>query len=135
TKHFLLICKVKAEDAGEIRFTAKNVESVARLDVNELPIKIVKPLRDKTALEKHKVILECTVSKPRARVRWYRGEEEIHPTDKYQICSEDCYRQLVIHNVSFEDEDTYTCDAFDDCSSAKVLVEGTLITASPFRGR
>ncbi|XP_072324948.1 obscurin-like protein 1 isoform X4 [Scyliorhinus torazame] len=123
TKHFLLICKVKAEDAGEIRFTAKNVESVARLDVNELPIKIVKPLRDKTALEKHKVILECTVSKPRARVRWYRGEEEIHPTDKYQICSEDCYRQLVIHNVSFEDEDTYTCDAFDDCSSAKVLVE------------
>ncbi|XP_038646091.1 obscurin-like protein 1a isoform X2 [Scyliorhinus canicula] len=122
-KHFLLICKVRAEDAGEIRFTAKNVESVARLDVNELPIKIVKPLRDKTALEKHKVILECKVSKPRARVRWYRGEEEIHPTDKYEICSEDCYRQLVIHDVSFEDEDSYTCDAFDDCSSAKVLVE------------
>ncbi|XP_041056563.1 obscurin-like protein 1 isoform X2 [Carcharodon carcharias] len=123
TKHFLLICKVRAEDAGEIRFTAKNVESVARLDVNELPIKIVKPLRDKTALEKHKVILECKVSKPRARVRWYRGSEELHPTGKYEICSEDCYRQLVIHDVSFQDEDTYTCDAFDDCSSAKVLVE------------
>ncbi|XP_078408803.1 obscurin-like protein 1a isoform X2 [Cetorhinus maximus] len=122
-KHFLLICKVRAEDAGEIRFTAKNVESVARLDVNELPIKIVKPLRDKTALEKHKVILECKVSKPRARVRWYRGSEELHPTGKYEICSEDCYRQLVIHDVSFEDEDTYTCDAFDDSSSAKVLVE------------
>ncbi|XP_067890882.1 obscurin-like protein 1 isoform X2 [Heterodontus francisci] len=123
TKHFLLICKVRAEDAGEIRFTAKNAESVARLDVNELPIKIVKPLRDKTALEKHKVILECKVSKPRARVRWYRGGEELHPTGKYEICSEDCYRQLVIHDVSFEDEDTYTCDAFDDHSSAKVLVE------------
>ncbi|XP_072902347.1 obscurin-like protein 1a isoform X2 [Hemitrygon akajei] len=123
TKHFLLICKVKAEDAGEIRFTAKNVESTAHLDINELPIKIVKPLRDKTALEKHKVILECKVSKPRARVRWYRGDEELQPTDKYEICSEDCYRKLVIHNVSFEDEDTYTCDAFDDVSSAKVLVE------------
>ncbi|XP_072117142.1 obscurin-like protein 1a isoform X1 [Mobula birostris] len=123
TKHFLLICKVKAEDAGEIRFTAKNVESTAHLDINELPIKIVKPLRDKTALEKHKVILECKVSKPRARVRWYRGDEELQPTDKYEICSEDCYRKLVIHNVSFEDEDTYTCDAFDDISSAKVLVE------------
>ncbi|XP_059823540.1 obscurin-like protein 1 isoform X2 [Hypanus sabinus] len=123
TKHFLLICKVKAEDAGEIQFTAKSVESTAHLDINELPIKIVKPLRDKTALEKHKVILECKVSKPRARVRWYRGDEELHPTDKYEICSEDCYRKLVIHNVSFEDEDTYTCDAFDDISSAKVLVE------------
>ncbi|XP_078083922.1 obscurin-like protein 1 isoform X2 [Mustelus asterias] len=123
TKHFLLIYRVKAEDAGEVRFTAKNVESVARLDVNELPIKIVKPLRDKTALEKHKVILECKVSNPRARVRWFRGEEELHSMDKYEICSEDCYRQLVIHDVSFQDEDTYTCDAFDDSSSARVLVE------------
>ncbi|XP_048455268.1 obscurin-like protein 1a [Rhincodon typus] len=123
TKHFLLICKVRAEDAGEIRFRAKNAESVARLDVNELPVKIVKPLRDKTALEKHKVILECKVSKPHAHVRWYRGGEELCATSKYEICSEDCYRQLVIHDVSFKDEDTYTCDAFDDCSSAKLLVE------------
>ncbi|XP_069792095.1 obscurin-like protein 1a isoform X2 [Narcine bancroftii] len=123
TKHFLLIYKVRAEDAGEIRFMAKTAESVANLDVNELPIKIIKPLRDKTALEKHKVILECKVSKPRARVRWYRAGEELWPTDKYEICSEDCYRKLVIHDVSFEDEDTYTCDAFDDTSSAKVLVE------------
>ncbi|GCC36963.1 hypothetical protein chiPu_0015463 [Chiloscyllium punctatum] len=34
TKHFLLIYKVRAEDAGEIRFRAKNAESAARLDVN-----------------------------------------------------------------------------------------------------
>ncbi|XP_059503555.1 obscurin-like protein 1a isoform X3 [Stegostoma tigrinum] len=127
TKHFLLICKVRVEDAGEIRFRAKNAESVARLDVNELPVKIVKPLRDKTALEKHKVILECKVSKPHAHVRWYRGDEELCATSKYEICSEDCYRQLVIHDVSFKDEDTYTCDAFDDCSSAKLLVEGQAI--------
>ncbi|XP_043550276.1 obscurin-like protein 1a isoform X15 [Chiloscyllium plagiosum] len=139
TKHFMLIYKVRAEDAGEIRFRAKNAESVARLDVNgilvasfqftfpfalkELPVKIVKPLRDKTALEKHKVILECKVSKPHAHVCWYRGGEELYASSKYEICSEDCYRQLVIHDVSFEDEATYTCDAFDDCSSAKVLVE------------
>ncbi|XP_067843087.1 obscurin-like protein 1 isoform X2 [Heptranchias perlo] len=122
-KHFLLICNVRPEDAGEIQFTAKNVASVARLDVDELPIKIVKPLRDKTALEKHKVILECTVSKPRARVRWYRGDSELQAAGKYEICSEDCYRKLIIHDVSFQDEDTYTCDAFDDCSSARVLVE------------
>uniref|UniRef100_UPI00398F0F38 obscurin-like protein 1a isoform X2 n=1 Tax=Pristiophorus japonicus TaxID=55135 RepID=UPI00398F0F38 len=123
TKHFLLICNVMAEDAGEIRFTAKNVESAAHLDVNELPIKIVKPLRDKTALEKHKVILECKVSNPRAGVRWYRGDEELGSTGKYRISSEGCYRQLVIHDVSSQDEDTYTCDAFDDSTSAKVLVE------------
>ncbi|XP_055486297.1 obscurin-like protein 1 [Leucoraja erinacea] len=122
-KHFLLICGARPEDAGQIRFTAKDVECTANLNVDELPIKIVKPLRDKTALEKHKVILECKVSKPRAQVRWFRGGQELEDGDKYQISSEDCYRKLVIHGITLQDEDTYTCDAFDDSSSARVLVE------------
>uniref|UniRef100_H3B6Q7 Obscurin like cytoskeletal adaptor 1 n=1 Tax=Latimeria chalumnae TaxID=7897 RepID=H3B6Q7_LATCH len=124
TKHFLLICNVRAEDAGEIKFVAKEIESTATLEVDELPIRIVKPLRDKTAFEKHRVILECKMSKPKARVRWYRGETEIFPSQKYEICNEDCYRKLIIHDVTFEDEDTYTCNAFDDQSSARLLVEG-----------
>lgn len=33
TKHFLLMCNVKAEDAGEIRFTARDVKSTAYLEV------------------------------------------------------------------------------------------------------
>lgn len=33
TKHFLLMCNVKAEDAGEIRFAARDVESIAYLEV------------------------------------------------------------------------------------------------------
>lgn len=33
TKHFLLMCNVRAEDSGEIKFVARHVESVAYLDV------------------------------------------------------------------------------------------------------
>lgn len=33
TKHFLLMCNVKAEDAGEIRFVSGDVESTAYLEV------------------------------------------------------------------------------------------------------
>lgn len=33
TKHFLLICNVKAEDAGEVHFVARDVESTAYLEV------------------------------------------------------------------------------------------------------
>nr|XP_009931895.1 PREDICTED: obscurin-like protein 1 [Opisthocomus hoazin] len=36
----------------------------------------------------------------------------------------DCYRTLIIHRVGPEDEDSYTCDAFDDRSTARLLVEG-----------
>lgn len=33
TKHFLLMCNVRPEDSGEIKFIARRVESVAYLDV------------------------------------------------------------------------------------------------------
>ncbi|KAF1442047.1 Obscurin-like protein 1, partial [Spheniscus demersus] len=124
TRHFLLFCSVCPEDAGLIRFAARMVVSEASLRVKALPIRIVKPLRDKTVLARHKATLECTVSHARGRVRWLRGDTEIFAGDKYEICNLDCYRTLIIHRVGPEDEDSYTCDAFDDRSTARLLVEG-----------
>lgn len=89
-----------------------------------LPIRIVKPLRDKTVLARHKATLECTVSQSRGRVRWFRGDTEIFAGNKYEICNLDCYRTLVIHSVEPADEGLYTCDALDDRSTARLLVEG-----------
>ncbi|XP_059332495.1 obscurin-like protein 1 [Ammospiza nelsoni] len=125
TRHFLLFCGVRPEDQGLIRFTARTVTSEASLQVEALPIRIVKPLRDKTVLARHKATLECTVSHARGRVRWLRGDTEIFAGDKYEICNLDCYRTLIIHHVGPEDEDSYTCDAFDDRSTARLLVEGS----------
>ncbi|XP_062353995.1 obscurin-like protein 1 [Cinclus cinclus] len=125
TRHFLLFCGVRPEDKGLIRFTARTVISEASLQVEALPIRIVKPLRDKTVLARHKATLECTVSHARGRVRWLRGDTEIFAGDKYEICNLDCYRTLIIHRVGPEDEDSYTCDAFDDRSTARLLVEGS----------
>uniref|UniRef100_A0A8C8VLB6 Obscurin-like protein 1 n=1 Tax=Pelusios castaneus TaxID=367368 RepID=A0A8C8VLB6_9SAUR len=123
-KHFLLICNVRPEDTGRIRFVAKAAASEASLQVEALPIRIVKPLRDKTVLVRHKATLECTVSQARGRVRWFRGDTEIFAGDKYEICNLDCYRTLIIHRVGLDDEGAYTCDAFDDRSTARLLVEG-----------
>ncbi|XP_062482347.1 obscurin-like protein 1 isoform X7 [Pezoporus occidentalis] len=125
TRHFLLFCSVRPEDKGLIRFVAGTAVSEANLQVKALPIRIVKPLRDKTVLARHKATLECTVSHARGRVRWLRGDTEIFAGDKYEICNLDCYRTLIIHHVGPEDEDSYTCDAFDDRSTARLLVEGS----------
>ncbi|XP_066544500.1 obscurin-like protein 1a isoform X2 [Amia ocellicauda] len=123
TKHFLLMCNVKADDSGEIKFVAKQAESTANLDVEEPPVTIVKPLRDKTALEKHRVILECTVSNPRSSIRWYQGETLILPSERFEICSEGCYRKLVIHQVMLSDEGTYSVQVGEHQSSARLMVE------------
>nr|XP_028596729.1 obscurin-like protein 1 isoform X1 [Podarcis muralis] len=123
TRHFLLLCCVRPEDSGQVRFVAKAAASEARLEVEALPIRIVKPLRDKTVLARHKATLECTVSQSRGRVRWFRGDTEIFAGNKYEICNLDCYRTLVIHSVEPADEGLYTCDALDDRSTARLLVE------------
>ncbi|MBN3323328.1 OBSCN protein, partial [Atractosteus spatula] len=123
TKHFLLMCNVRAEDSGEIKFVAKQAESTAYLEVEELPVTIVKPLRDKTALEKHRVILECTVSNPRSSIRWYQGDKLILPSEHFEICSEGCYRKLVIHQVALSDEGIYSVEVGEHKSSARLMVE------------
>ncbi|XP_021393666.2 obscurin isoform X15 [Lonchura striata] len=119
----LMYTRVQVEDAAEIKFVAEKAESRAQLTVKELPVKIVKPLRDKIALWKHRGVLECQVSRANAKVRWFKKDMEIHPGEKYEIVSEGVYRKLVINDADYEDEDTYTCDAFDDKTSASFFVE------------
>ncbi|XP_076858629.1 obscurin-like isoform X2 [Brachyhypopomus gauderio] len=123
TKHFLLMCNVKGDDSGEIKFVTKNTESIAHLEVKKLPVNIVKPLQDKTALEKTRVILDCTVSNPRCSIRWYNGSTVILPSERFEICSEGCYRKLVIQQVALEDQGTYSVQVGEHTSSARLTVE------------
>ncbi|KAI4805218.1 hypothetical protein KUCAC02_009844 [Chaenocephalus aceratus] len=123
TKHFLLMCNVKAEDSGEIKFVTRHVESVARLEVEELPVNIVKPLEDTTALEKTRVLLDCTVSNPRCSIRWYKGSSVILPSERFEICSEGCYRKLIMQQVALDDAGTYSVQVGEYTCSAKLTVE------------
>ncbi|RVE61721.1 hypothetical protein OJAV_G00176100 [Oryzias javanicus] len=123
-KTFVLLFKcVSPEDMGEIKFTSEKASSVAKLKVKELPVKFVKKLRDKIAMYKHRVHLECRVSRASAGVKWFKSKTEIKASKKYEIKSEDVYRTLTINDVDSGDEETYTCDATDDRTSCKLLVE------------
>lgn len=93
---------------------------------SELPVQIVRPLRVKIAMYRHRGLLECQVSRPSAQVKWYKNRKELLPGPKYQVISQDVYRQLHIEDVRSSDEDTYTCDAGDDETSCQLLVEGEL---------
>lgn len=150
------MCNVRAEDAGEIRFAARDVESIAYLEVEgrsdkkgdltrvqssgvqsaftdllpvlELPVSIVKPLRDRTALEKHRVILECTVSSACCCATWYKDGKEVVPSDRVEILDDGCSLKLVIREVAVEDEGTYSVEVGEHTSEAKLLVEGKLVS-------
>ncbi|XP_047667394.1 obscurin isoform X5 [Tachysurus fulvidraco] len=126
--YILLFKSVKAEDAAEIKFVAEKASSVAKLTVKELPVRFVKKLRDKIAMYKHRGHLECQVSRASATVTWYKNKDKIEATKKYEISSEDVYRKLTINDVDSGDEATYTCDAVDEKTSCKLLVEEQAIS-------
>ncbi|KAM6922089.1 obscurin [Xenentodon cancila] len=126
--HTLFFKSVRPEHGGEIRFTAERVSSYATLTVKELPVQIARPLRVKIAMYHHRGLLECQVSRANAQVRWYKSRRELLPCKKYQLISQDIYRQLVIEDVCSSDEDTYTCDAGDDKTSCQLLVEEQAIS-------
>uniref|UniRef100_A0A4W5K8R0 Ig-like domain-containing protein n=1 Tax=Hucho hucho TaxID=62062 RepID=A0A4W5K8R0_9TELE len=123
-KHFLLMCNVRGEDSGEIKFVAKHVECTAYLEVEELPLNITNPLQDKVALERSRAIMDCSVSNPRCSIRWYKGSNVILPSERFEICSEGCYRKLVIQQVALDDEGTYSVQVGEHTCSAKLTVEG-----------
>ncbi|XP_044942911.1 obscurin isoform X13 [Mustela putorius furo] len=127
-KYTLIFRKVLAEDAGEIKFVAENAESRAQLRVKELPVAILRPLRDKIAMEKHRGVLECQLSRASAQVQWFKGSVELQPGPKYEMVSDGLYRKLIIKDVQPEDEDMYTCNAGDVKTSAQFFVEEQSIT-------
>ena len=84
----------------------------------------MKPLRDRTALEKHRVILECTVSSPRCSATWYKGTQELVSSDRVEIVADGCSQKLMIQQVAVEDEGTYSIEVGEHTSKAKLMVEG-----------
>ncbi|XP_067109219.1 obscurin [Osmerus mordax] len=126
--YVLLFKSVTVEDASEIKFAAEKVSSTANLKVKELPVKFVKKLRDKIAMFKHRGHLECQVSRASAKVKWYKNKKELKPSKKHEIGGEGVYRKLTINDIGEDDEDTYTCDAGDDKTSCKMLVEEQAIS-------
>ncbi|CAM9413108.1 unnamed protein product [Lampetra planeri] len=129
-RHILTMSNVEPEDAGIITFIAENVTCRAKLLMIEQPVRFVKPLRDKVAMERHRMLLECQVSRPSASVRWFHDDVELADSEaagdeepRVQLLSQGCYRQLLIVSVVRSDEGLYTCDAGADRTSANLLVE------------
>lgn len=72
--------------------------------------------------------LVCEVSKPGAEVIWYKGDEEIIETGRYEILADGRKRILVIQNAQLEDAGSYNCRLPSSRTDGKVKVHGMEIT-------
>ncbi|KAF6733011.1 Titin, partial [Oryzias melastigma] len=117
------IRNVQMEEAGEVKLVTKDFQTEARLTVKEPPVEFSKPLQDQTVEEESTATLECEVSRENAEVRWFKDEQEIHKTKKYEIITDGRKRVLLIHECKLDDSRTYTCDAKDFKTSCFLNVE------------
>uniref|UniRef100_A0A2R9BIS1 Obscurin like cytoskeletal adaptor 1 n=1 Tax=Pan paniscus TaxID=9597 RepID=A0A2R9BIS1_PANPA len=115
-KHILVLSELRAEDAGEVRFQAGPAQSLALLEVEALPLQMCRhPPREKTVLVGRRAVLEVTVS---------RSGGHLCPGDKYEMRSHGPTHSLVIHDVRPEDQGTYCCQAGQESTHTRLLVEG-----------
>uniref|UniRef100_A0A8I6AIN9 Obscurin like cytoskeletal adaptor 1 n=1 Tax=Rattus norvegicus TaxID=10116 RepID=A0A8I6AIN9_RAT len=123
-KHILVLSELRTEDTGEVCFQAGPAQSLARLEVEALPLQMCRrPPREKTVLVDRRAVLEVTVSRPGGHVCWMREGVELCPGSKYEMRSHGTTHSLVIHDVRPEDQGTYSCQAGQDSADTQLLVE------------
>ena len=122
----LEIHSLTLDDTGEYSCVYdESTQSKATLTVNELPIDFEKPLSNQSLTEYDTLTLECIVTKPNRKVRWFVDNEEIQSNDRYRLESDEKTHRLILSNISPNDEGNYdVITESDRKSSAFVSVKG-----------
>uniref|UniRef100_A0A5K3EN24 non-specific serine/threonine protein kinase n=1 Tax=Mesocestoides corti TaxID=53468 RepID=A0A5K3EN24_MESCO len=82
-------------------------------------------LKQQNALETDPVVtFECEVSDRDAEVQWFKNDEPIVASDKYEILSESRLKRILkIKNITMDDDATYTCKVAKKTTSARLVVK------------
>lgn len=101
------------------------------------PPRFIKKLDSSRLVKQHdSTRYECKVGgSPEIKVTWYKGETEIHPSEKYSMSFVDSVAVLEMHNLSVEDSGDYSCEAQNPAGSAStstsLKVKGENLSSSP----
>lgn len=92
----------------------------------EPPMSFTVPLKDTTVPEDNSVVLECEVSKPGAKPKWFKDGKEIKPDKKKGITTKTDGRRvsLTIPSAMTGDTGQYSVQVGDQKSECQLIVEG-----------
>ncbi|KAH0621546.1 hypothetical protein JD844_022941 [Phrynosoma platyrhinos] len=119
----LTVLKVGKGDAGLYTCYASNSAGkdscAAQLSFKEPPRFIKKLDSSRVVKENDSTRYECKIGgSPEINVVWYKGESQIHPSNKYSMSFTDSVAVIEMHNLSVEDSGDYACEAQNSAGSA-----------------
>ena len=85
---------------------------------------LVKPLRDQHVKPKSKATFKCELFKDTPNVKWFKGDEEITPSDKVELKKDGKDMSLTINNCQPSDVAEYTIAVEDRRYAAKLTLGG-----------
>ena len=99
-----------------------------RLTLLETKPSFTAPLKGITITEDESVTLECELSKPDQKVKWFKNGKEIKPDKKRGILSKTDGRKhsLIIPKTEMGDAAEYSVKCGEEETEAKLIVEGRI---------
>lgn len=128
-KHTLTLTNLQKSQAGELVFRVSKAESKAKIRVLDGPAEFISPMQDVVCDEMETAEFSCQVNRDNANVNWYKGKAKLREIPgRIEFVSDGCYRKLLLHNVTFDDEKVYSCTAEDSSVSSKLSVRARIIS-------
>ena len=126
----LEIHSLTLDDTGEYSCVYDDTtKSTAMLTVNELPVDFEKPLSNQSLTEYDTLTLECIVTKPNKKVKWFFDNQQLEGNDRCKFETDEKIHRLIISNISPNDEGNYdVVTESDRKSSAFISVKGNDIS-------
>ncbi|XP_074660014.1 twitchin-like [Tubulanus polymorphus] len=125
-EHELIIKNIDMSDAGRYTLKCNECQSSAWLNVEQKEMKyhFNMPLPEEVSVIKRKdITLECSVSDPRAHVKWYKNGEALeYDTGKMAIRRRENRCLLTISHSNIDDDGVYMCITDGDTTQTELIV-------------
>ncbi|KAL0966229.1 hypothetical protein UPYG_G00292620 [Umbra pygmaea] len=108
-KYILVIKDVTPEDAGEVVFNIKNLNSKTTLTVEGKAHSLSRELQDVSVVLGEDAVFTCEVKQTTAIVQWAKDGKDVRKSEKFEISKEDKVMKLTIHRVTVQDSGEYSC--------------------------
>ncbi|ESO99765.1 hypothetical protein LOTGIDRAFT_141556, partial [Lottia gigantea] len=106
-EHKLIVKNALLPDSGEISARVEDKQTAAQLTVQEIPIKLHLTLKRFTTSIETQAVFTCNVSKSNMRVSWFKDEEELKASRKYEMTDYGSVHKLILHQLSAPDYGDY----------------------------
>lgn len=124
-KYKLQVLDCELDDINDYAISFRGRKCAARLDVQELPADVLKPLENVSVYEKQEIVLECEFNRANCEAIWHKDNIEVKYSlglDRFSKKVIGTVHRLTIYEAKLDDAGSYSCTVKKTKTSCDVKV-------------